>query len=260
MPLDDVWPCLDLKSLFRLSWGARDANGEKWVALLRDEFNPRLERMKRQFGAVGEDGKRVIDPKVVYGYFPCQSEGESLIVYDPSDPQKELTRFSFPRQPDGERLCLADYFASTESGKMDVVALQAVTVGEGATAVNERMQAEGDYSEAYYLHGLSVETAEALAEYSHRNILEELGIASRPAPERGKRYSWGYPSIPDLEDHEKVFQVLPITESLGLTLTESFQLVPEQSTLAIVLHHPEAKYFAIRQARGERVSPHPRMR
>ena len=142
---------------------------------------------------------------------------------------------------------------------MDVVALQAVTVGHGSTLENERLQAAGDYSEAYYLHGLSVEAAEALAEYSHRHIKRELGLEERPATERGKRYSWGYPSIPDLEDHEKVFQVLPISESLGMTLTESFQLVPEQSTLAIVLHHPEAKYYAIRQARGERVSAHPRM-
>jgi 5-methyltetrahydrofolate--homocysteine methyltransferase len=259
IPLDEIWPCLDLKSLFRLSWGARDTNGEKWVALLRDEFNPRLERMKQQFGTPDASGRRILDPKVVYGYFPCQSEGESLIVYDPKDMRTELTRFSFPRQPDGERLCLADYFASKESGRMDVVALQAVTVGHGSTRENERMQAAGDYSVAYYLHGLSVEAAEALAEYSHRNILRELGIEERPATERGKRYSWGYPAIPDLEDHEKVFQVLPISESLGMTLTESFQLVPEQSTLAIVLHHPEAKYYAIRQARGERVSPHPRM-
>ncbi len=259
IPLDEIWPCLDLKSLFRLSWGARDANGEKWVALLRDEFNPRLERMKQQFGTPDDSGKRILDPRVVYGYFPCQSEGESLIVYDPQDHRTELTRFSFPRQPDGERLCLADYFASKESGRMDVVALQAVTVGPGSTSENERLQAAGDYSEAYYLHGLSVEAAEALAEYSHRNILRELGLEERPAPERGKRYSWGYPSIPDLEDHEKVFQVLPISGSLGMTLTESFQLVPEQSTLAIVLHHPEAKYYAIRQARGERVSPHPRL-
>ncbi len=258
IPLDAIWPCLDLKSLFRLSWGARDANGEKWVALLRDEFNPRLERMKAQFGTPDAEGRRILDPMVVYGYFPCQSEGESLIVYDPQDPRTELTRFSFPRQPDGERLCLADYFASKESGRMDVVALQAVTVGPGSTQENERMQASGDYSEAYYLHGLSVEAAEALAEYSHRNILRELGLDERPATERGKRYSWGYPAIPDLEDHEKVFQVLPISESLGMTLTESFQLVPEQSTLAIVLHHPEAKYYAIRQARGERVSAHPR--
>lgn len=260
IPLDDVWPCLDLKSLFRLSWGARDANGEKWVALLRDEFNPRLERMKQQFGAPDAQGRRIIDPKVVYGYFPCQSEGDSLIVYDPQDKRTELTRFSFPRQSDGERLCLADYFASKDSGRMDVVALQAVTVGPGSTEENERLQAAGDYSEAYYLHGLSVEAAEALAEYSHRHIKQELALDERPATERGKRYSWGYPSIPDLEDHEKVFQVLPISESLGMTLTESFQLVPEQSTLAIVLHHPEAKYYAIRQARGERVSAHPRMR
>ncbi|MNK62491.1 Methionine synthase [compost metagenome] len=260
IPLDDIWPCLDLKSLFRLSWGARDANGEKWVALLRDEFNPRLERMKQQFGAPNAEGERILDPKVIYGYFPCQSESESLIVYDPQDQRKELTRFQFPRQPDGERLCLADYFASKDSGRMDVVALQAVTVGPGSTTENERMQAAGDYSEAYYLHGLSVEAAEALAEYSHRHIKQELGLDERAAPERGKRYSWGYPAIPDLEDHEKVFQVLPISESLGMTLTESFQLVPEQSTLAIVLHHPEAKYYAIRAARGERVSAHPRLK
>lgn len=247
IPLDDVWPCLDLKSLFRLSWGARDANGEKWVTLLRDEFNPRLERMKAALAQPQADGTHILEPKVVYGYFPCQSEGDSLIVYDPQDHETELTRFTFPRQPDGERLCLADYFAATDSGRMDVVALQAVTVGPGATRENERLQAAGDYSEAYYLHGLSVEAAEALAEYAHRRIKRELGLEERPAPERGKRYSWGYPAIPSLEDHAKVFQVLPIRDTLGLTLTESFQLVPEQSTLAIVAHHPEAKYYAVRR-------------
>ena len=259
LPLDDVWPCLDLKSLFRLSWGARDTNGEKWVALLRDEFNPRLERMRQRLGERDAHGTRILDPKVVYGYFPCQSEGDQLIVYDPTDRKTELTRFGFPRQPDGERLCLADYFAAKDSGRMDVVALQAVTVGPGATAENERLHAAGDFSEAYYLHGLSVETAEALAEYTHRLIQQELELSNRPLTHRGKRYSWGYPAVPDLEDHAKVFQALPIQESLGMTLTESFQLVPEQSTLAIVIHHPEAKYYAIRQARGERVSAHPRL-
>jgi 5-methyltetrahydrofolate--homocysteine methyltransferase len=138
---------------------------------------------------------------------------------------------------------------------MDVVAFQAVTMGPGSTRLNEAMQAEGDYSEGYYLHGLSVEAAEALAEVAHRHIRKEWALAEG----QGKRYSWGYPAVPDLEDHGKLFDLMPITERIGMTLTESFQLVPEQSTVAVVLHHPEAKYYAVRPQAGERVSPHPRL-
>jgi 5-methyltetrahydrofolate--homocysteine methyltransferase len=178
-----------------------------------------------------------------------------LIVYDPASLQSdatqpaELLRFQFPRQPYSDFLCLADYFAPAGSGKMDVVAFQVVTVGKEATERFERLQAAGDYAEAYYTHGLAVQTAEATAEYLHRHIRRELGLAE----EQGKRYSWGYPAIPDLSDHRKVFDLLPAEVELGMRLTAAYQLVPEQSTAAIIVHHPQAKYFSIGESRVEQL-------
>ncbi|HUY77156.1 MAG TPA: vitamin B12 dependent-methionine synthase activation domain-containing protein, partial [Ktedonobacterales bacterium] len=150
-------------------------------------------------------------------------------------------RFACPRQPDGERLCLADYFA-TADGRPTTGAFQVVTMGDRASQEVARMQAAGDYTEAYFLHGLSVQMAEAMADYVNARIREELAL-----PEgAGKRYSWGYAAIPELADHERVFRLLGAPEAIGVTLTESYQLVPEQSTAAIVTVHPQAVYFAVR--------------
>jgi 5-methyltetrahydrofolate--homocysteine methyltransferase len=151
-----------------------------------------------------------------------------------------LTRFVVPRQPKGERLCLSDYYASVDSGKVDVTALQVVTVGDKITELCDRLQASGDYSRAYYVHGLGVSLAEGLAEYTNRLVRRGLGLPDN----KGLRFSWGYPACPDLEDHEKLFQLLPVDE-IGVSLTSAHQLIPEQSTAAIVVHHPEAKYFSI---------------
>ncbi|CAG0928323.1 partial Methionine synthase, partial [Planctomycetaceae bacterium] len=140
------------------------------------------------------------------------------------------------------RLCLADYFRAVESGDVDVLPLQLVTVGDAASRRFDELQAAGEYAEAYFVHGLAVEAAEATAEWMHRRIRRELGLADG----RGKRYSWGYGACPDLDDHAVVFRLLPAEETLGMTLTSAFQLVPEQSTAAMVVHHPEAKYYAIR--------------
>jgi 5-methyltetrahydrofolate--homocysteine methyltransferase len=174
-------------------------------------------------------------------------------VYDPgtvtSSQPIELTRFVFPRQPSGEHLCLADYFAPLDSKMMDVVAFQVVTVGLRATQLFDDLQEAGEYSEAYYHHGLAVQTAEATAEYLHQHIRRELGL---PAGQ-GKRYSWGYPAIPELEDHRKVFDLLPAESELGMGLTEAFQLMPEQSTAAIILHHPQAKYYTLGESRVEQL-------
>jgi 5-methyltetrahydrofolate--homocysteine methyltransferase len=153
---------------------------------------------------------------------------------------REMLRFTFPRQPKGEFLCLSDYFASVESGRVDVAALQVVTVGDRITELCDRLQQEGDYSQSYYIHGLGVSLAEGLAEYANRLVRRGMGLG----PKRGLRFSWGYPACPDLEDHEKVFQLLPV-DDIGVSLTSAHQLIPEQSTAAIVLHHPEAKYFSI---------------
>jgi 5-methyltetrahydrofolate--homocysteine methyltransferase len=259
MPLELIFQHLAKNELFRLSWGAKNAHGEEWQRL-QAEFEGRLERMRRQ--ALREGW---LKPQAVYGYWPCQSQGDDLILYDPdslslrgdhSQPLSlkgekavEIARFHFPRQPHGERLCLADYFASAESGAVDVVALQVVTVGQEATERFDRLQAGGDYAEAYYTHGLAVQTAEATAEYLHRHIRRELGLSEG----QGKRYSWGYPAIPELADHRIVFDLLPAEAELGMSLTAAFQLVPEQSTAAIVVPHPQAKYFTLGESRVDQL-------
>jgi 5-methyltetrahydrofolate--homocysteine methyltransferase len=242
MPLNLVLERLDRDELYRLSWGAKNAHGEEWERL-KKEFSSRLQAMKHE--ALRDPWLR---PQGVYGYFPAQSAGDELVVYDPASAggkPRELTRFTFPRQPEQERLCLADYFAPVDSGVMDLVVFQVATVGRAATARLEKLQASDEYSEGYFLHGLAVQTAEAVAEYLHQLIRNELAI---PA-DRGKRYSWGYPAIPSLEDHRKVFDLLPAEKELGMSLTPAFQLIPEQSTAAIIVHHPEAKYFMVPQAR-----------
>ncbi|MBN2085409.1 MAG: methionine synthase, partial [Anaerolineales bacterium] len=243
MPLKLVLARLDRDELYRLSWGAKSAHGEEWEKLKR-EFSSRLQELERE--ALRNPW---LHPQGVYGYFPAQSVGDELIVYDPASAAgkgpRELTRFTFPRQPEQERLCLADYFAPVDSGVMDLAAFQVVTVGREATARLEKLQASDEYSQGYYLHGLAVQTAEAAAEYLHQIIRNELKI---PA-DRGKRYSWGYPAIPLLEDHRKVFDLLPAEKELGMSLTPAFQLIPEQSTAAIVVHHPDARYFVVPQPR-----------
>jgi len=247
MPLELVFQHLSKNELFRLSWGAKNAHGEEWEAL-KQRYEDRLAVMQKQ--ALAE---KWLTPRGIYGFWPAQSEGEDLIVYQPESlaggTPEELTRFHFPRQNGGEGLCLADYFASRDSGIMDVVAFQVVTVGEAATERFDRLQAAGDYAEAYFSHGLAVQTAEAAAEYLHQHVRREMGIGEN----QGKRYSWGYPAVPDLTDHKKVFQLLPAEKELGMSLTSAFQLVPEQSTAAIILHHPQAKYFNIGESRIEQL-------
>ncbi|HET7613344.1 MAG TPA: methionine synthase [Gemmatimonadaceae bacterium] len=244
IPLDEVFDLLDLDELYRLQWGAR-GSGDQYKTTVKNEFEPTLERLR-------QDAKKNgwIKPEVVYGYFPAQSQGNDVIIYDPAayssdgGSLREIARFHFPRMVGRERLCLADYVRSVESGEVDVVPLQVVTVGDEATKRFEKLQAANEYTEAFYSHGLSVETAEAVAEWAHRRIKSELGVDS------GKRYSWGYGACPDLDDHTTVFKLLPAREALGMDLTEAFQLMPEQSTAAVIIHHPEAKYYAVRGTGG----------
>lgn len=248
MPLEIVLKHLSLNELYRLSWGAKNAHGAEWEKL-KAEFDERLARMTRD--ALRE---KWLKPQGVYGYFPCQADGDDLIIYDPATidtaSPDELTRFTFPRQPYDEHLALSDYFASVESGKMDVVAFQVVTVGQEATGRFDKLQAAHDYTEAYFTHGLAVQAAEATANYLHEHIRRELGI-----PEgQGKRYSWGYPAIPELEDHKKVFELLPaVTSELGMSLSAAYQLIPEQSTAAIIVHHKDAKYYSVGESRVEQL-------
>lgn len=243
MSLEAVFEHLSINELFRLSWGAKNTHGKEWEKL-KKEFEDRLRIMKKDAIQNGW-----LSPKAVYGYFPVQSKEDSLLVYDPVSLNESkptiLQTFDFPRQSDGEMLCLADYFSSVESGQLDLVALQVVTVGNKATERFDELQSKGDYTEAYFSHGLAVQTAEATADYLHNHIRRELGLKK----DQGKRYSWGYPAIPELNDHEKVFQLLPVEQELGMQLTSAFQLVPEQSTAAIILHHPKAKYFNIGTSR-----------
>ncbi len=240
VPIDEVFALLDLDELYRLQWGAR-GSGDQYKATVKNEFEPTLERLK-------QDAKKNgwIKPEVVYGYFPAQSQGNDVIIYDPAayasdgGSLREIARFHFPRMVGRERLCLADYIRSVDSGDVDVLPLQIVTVGAEATKRFDELQAKNEYTEAFYSHGLSVESAEAVAEWAHRRIRKELSI------DGGKRYSWGYGACPDLDDHAIVFKLLPAKEALGMELTEAFQLLPEQSTAAVIIHHPEARYYAVR--------------
>ena len=244
MPLEIVLTHLNINELYRLSWGAKNTHGAAWDKL-KAEFDARLDRMKRE--AIHE---KWLAPKAVYGLFPCQAEGDELIIYNPENLDETLTRFTFPRQPYDDHLALSDYFASVESGQMDVVAFQVVTVGQEATERSNKLQSAHDYTEAYFTHGLAVQAAEATADYLHEHIRREMGIPEN----QGKRYSWGYPAIPELEDHLKVFELLPaVTSELGITLSAAYQLIPEQSTAAIIVHHAKAKYYSVGESRVEQL-------
>ncbi len=230
-----VFRYIDTRSLFRMSWGGKTQHDADWDRVLREEFQPRFLEMKAQ-----SLREHYLQPKVLYGYFHCNASGNDLIVYHPQEEKKELVRFNFPRQPDKDLLCLSDYFAPVESGRIDVAAFQIVTVGSQVLDLIAQMNEKGNYSDAYYLHGFAVEAAEALAEYAHRHIKKQLGLKIN----QGRRYSWGYPACPEVSEHQKVFTLLP-AEKIGMTLTSAGQLVPEASTAAIVVHHPEAKYYFI---------------
>ncbi|HEX8696674.1 MAG TPA: methionine synthase [Longimicrobium sp.] len=236
IPVDDVVECIDRNTLYRMQWGARNLKGEEWERLVREDFEPRLRRYTLEARTQGW-----LRPRAVYGYFPAAREGDEVVVFDPAERTKEIGRFRFPRQEDRERLCLADYFREANgAGPQDVIALQVVTSGDRAAEFVARRNREGDYTEGYYLHGFSVQAAEGTAEYVNRRVRSELGIGEP----RGLRYSWGYPACPDIEQHEVLFRILPVKETIGVDLTSAWQLDPEQSTAALVVHHPAAKYFS----------------
>ena len=240
LPLDDVMPYINKKALYRLSWGAKNARGEKWDKLSRD-FDLRYEKMTTNLKT-----SPWLDLQVLYGYWPAQASGNSLIIYSAENinhtlPQ-EIARFDFPRQSSNTGLCLADYYTSTASGIMDVAAFQVVSVGKRAVEYTNHLYETSDLSEAYFSHGLAVSLTEALAEYAHALIRRELGVPLN----QGKRFSWGYPALPDLSQHATLFGFLPAQQELGMTLTSGFQMNPELSTAAIIVHHPRAAYFTMR--------------
>jgi 5-methyltetrahydrofolate--homocysteine methyltransferase len=260
----DVFPYINETALFKNQWQLKTASQADYVRLVEDKFRPIKKKLEEEVAASG-----LFEPKVVYGYFPCQSDGNDVVIYEPdgagtgrprdSRPEagatsSELLRFTFPRQREGRRLCISDFFAAKTSGKMDVIGFSLVTIGAKASIETQKLFEGGEYTKYLYLHGLSVETAEALAELHHKTMREELGIAGEDAPAirdlfhqkyRGSRYSFGYPACPNLEDQTKLFVLLKPEENVGVRLTSGFLLEPEQSTSALVVHHPGAKYFVV---------------
>src|SRR5271157_183422 len=254
--LREIFQYVNDTALFKNQWQLKTASQEDYARLVEEKYRPIKKKLEEEVLAGG-----LFEPKVVYGYFPSQAEGNDVIVYE--DPNhggqrgaqgKELIRFTFPRQKEGRRLSIADFLAPKSSGKMDVIGLSLVTIGSKATEASQRLFENGEYTRYLYLHGLSVETAEALAEYHHKKMREELGIAGDDAPHirdlfhqkyRGSRYSFGYPACPNLEDQTKLFALLHPDETIGVYLTTGFLLDPEQSTSAIIVHHPAAKYFVV---------------
>ncbi|MFI1682687.1 vitamin B12 dependent-methionine synthase activation domain-containing protein, partial [Streptomyces sp. NPDC020607] len=241
---------LDEGALFKGQWGlkqARTGDGPTYEELVESEGRPRLRGLLDELQT-----KNLLEAAVVYGYFPCVSKGDDLIILN--DDGSERTRFSFPRQRRGRRLCLADFFRPEESGETDVVGLQVVTVGSKIGEATAKLFAADSYRDYLELHGLSVQLAEALAEYWHARVRAELGFGGEDPADvedmfalkyRGARFSLGYGACPDLEDRAKIADLLQ-PERIGVQLSEEFQLHPEQSTDAIVIHHPEAKYFNAR--------------
>ncbi|MEK7855358.1 MAG: vitamin B12 dependent-methionine synthase activation domain-containing protein [Acidobacteriota bacterium] len=251
--LNKVFDFINETALFKGQWQYKQGkrSKEEYDAILQETVYPKFAEIKAQ--SIRE---KLLEAKLVYGYFPCQSSGNDLIIYQ-DDEKTERIRFTFPRQPSdqrgGKNLCLVDYFASVDSGRVDVVAFDLVTMGRKASEHSAKLFKSDNYTDYLLFHGLSVEAAEALAEMWHKRIRTELGIAENDAPEltklfhqgyQGSRYSFGYPACPRLEDQEKLFELLQ-PERIGVELTEEFQLDPEQSTSAIIVHHPEAKYFNV---------------
>ncbi len=232
--LDEVYHHLDTHVLFKLHWGGRGVKGAKWQRLVQEDFGPRLERMWRE--------QTYLHPRALLGYFPANADGNELVLWDPDAPgERELERLVFPRQPRHERICLADFFRGVKTGEVDVCAIQAVTAGDEVTETCERLQAEGEFAEQLFVHGLGVQSAEGMAEWLHARVRGDLGLGAR----QGRRYSWGYPACPEQSEHEKVFRALDAPR-IGLRLSGGYALEPEQSTLAIIAHHPQAVYFGMK--------------
>jgi 5-methyltetrahydrofolate--homocysteine methyltransferase len=251
--LREVFQYINDTALFKNQWQLKTASQEDYVRLVEQKFRPIKLQLQEEIIASG-----IFEPKVVYGYFPAQADGNDVVVYEETragaPAPHELLRFTFPRQREGRKLCISDFFAPRSSGKMDVIGLSLVTIGSKASEETQRLFEGGEYTRYLYLHGLSVETAEALAEYLHRKMREELGIGGEDSAHirdlfhqkyQGSRYSFGYPACPNLEDQTKLFALLHPEENVGVKLTTGFLLEPEQSTSAIVVHHPQAKYFVV---------------
>jgi len=269
--LREVFSYINETALFKNQWQLKTASQADYARLVEEKYRPVLRNLEDEVIRQGW-----FQPQAVYGWFPCQSEGNDVVIYDPEAQVKghgfsraekdgnnsgalapegkprEIQRFTFPRQKEGRKLCISDFFAPRDSGRLDVIGLSVVTIGERASHETAHLFESGEYTKYLYLHGLSVESAEALAELLHKQMRTELGIGGDDAPRisdlfhqkyRGSRYSFGYPACPNLEDQTKIFALLHPEDAIGVRLTTGFLLEPEQSTSAIVVHHPDAKYF-----------------
>ena len=247
--LDEIAAYLNETALFRNQWQYRPEKHDGRPEADPD-FKARLRPVLREQLAAAYAAGWLI-PSVAWGYFPVNSEGDELIVWTDDRRRAERLRFTFPRQRKDRHLCIADFFRSTDSGDADYAAFHVVTMGADATVHERELFAADRYHDYLLAHGLAVEMTEALAEYWHHRIREEWGFVDQDGPTlqglfrqqyRGSRYSWGYPACPDLEEQVKLVELLDL-ERIGVHLTEEFQLDPEQTTSAIVVPHPEAKYF-----------------
>jgi 5-methyltetrahydrofolate--homocysteine methyltransferase len=244
----ELFSYINLTALFKNQWQLKTASQADYARLVEEKYVPILHDLQKEVVAKGW-----FEPKVVYGYFACQSEGNDVVLYDSPD-GREVQRFTFPRQREGRKLSIADFFLTKQSGQFDVIGVSVVTIGDRASRETKKLFDAGEFTKYLYLHGLSVETAEALAELFHKNVREELGIAGDDAPRigdlfhqkyRGSRYSFGYPACPNLEDQTKIFSLLKPEENIGVRLTSGYHMEPEQSTSALIVHHPQAKYFVV---------------
>ncbi|MBW4510498.1 MAG: methionine synthase [Scytonematopsis contorta HA4267-MV1] len=248
--LEEVFWYLDLQALIAGQWQFRkpkEQSKEEYQEFLQEKVYPILESWKLRIVE-----EKLLRPQVIYGYFPCQSEGNTLFIYDSENTQKLVTSFEFPRQKSLRRLCIADFFAPKGSGVVDVFPMQAVTVGEVATEFAQKLYADNKYTDYLYFHGMAVQVAEALAEWTHARIRRELGFGEYEPDNvrdvlaqryQGSRYSFGYPACPNIQDQFKQLDLLG-TERIKMFMDESEQLYPEQSTTAIIAYHPVAKYFS----------------
>ena len=251
LSLDDISPYINETTLFRMQWGYKP---DKSIQETDEDFKKRIRQILNHWINITKT-KNIFVPAVAYGYFVVGSEGNDLIVFEDESKTKILERFTFPRQADGDKLCITDFFKSLESEELDYAGFSIVTMGEFISQETAKLFEANSYSDYLHLHGLGVEITEALAEYFHKRIREEWKIDGEDATEisglfrqkyRGGRFSWGYPACPDLEDNEKVAKLLD-AEKLGIEVSEetSWQYHPEQTTSAIICHHPQAKYFSV---------------
>ncbi|NJR19274.1 MAG: methionine synthase [Calothrix sp. CSU_2_0] len=250
IPWEEIFWHLDLQALIAGQWQFRkpkEQSKEEYQAFLKEKVHPILDNWKARI--VEEN---LLHPQLIYGYFPCNSEGNTLYIYNPENHTQQVAAFEFPRQRSGRRLCIADFFVPKEKGIVDLFPMQAVTVGEIATEFAQKLYASNSYTDYLYFHGMAVQIAEALAEWTHARIRRELGFAAEEPNNirdmlaqryRGSRYSFGYPACPNIQDQYKQLELLG-TDRIKMHMDESEQIYPEQSTTAIITHHPVAKYFS----------------